>query len=109
MNILDIISGILGDDVKLGYLPDTPDEITAVFEYSAEQPFHSFGNTDFTENIQVRTRGKNSYTKAKETALTLDNYTDENISIIQTTPVFDIGRDSHERQEYTVNFKVYRR
>jgi len=33
MNILDIIGGILGNSVKLGYLPDALDEITAVFEY----------------------------------------------------------------------------
>ena len=110
MNILDKIAEILKDDtVKLGYLPDTPDDVTAVFEYQGGQPFHSFGNTDFTENIQVRTRGTNSYAKAKGIALALNNYTDENISIIQTTPVFDIGRDSHERQEYTVNFTAYRR
>ncbi len=109
MNILDIIGGILGNNVKLGYLPDNPDEITAVFEYQGDKPSHSFGSTDFTENIQVRTRGQNSYAKSKEIALTLNNYTDENISIIQTTSVFDIGRDSHGRQEYTVNFKIYRR
>ena len=110
MNILDKIAEILKDDtVKLGYLPDTPDDVTAVFEYQGGQPSHSFGNTDFTENIQVRTRGENSYSKAKEISLVLDNYTDEDLSIIQETPVFDIGRDSHGRQEYTVNFKIYRR
>ena len=109
MNILDIIGGILSGDVKLGFLPDTPDAVVAVFEYQGGQPSHSFGHTDFTENIQVRTRGVDSYAQAKAIALTLDNYTNEDISIIQTTPVFDIGRDSHGRQEYTVNFKVYRR
>ncbi|MDE5946338.1 MAG: minor capsid protein [Oscillospiraceae bacterium] len=110
MNILDKIADILKDDtVKLGYLPDKPDDITAIFEYQGGQPSHSFRHTDFTENIQIRTRGSNSYAKAQEIALILDNYTDKNISIIQITSVFDIGRDSHERQEYTVNFKIYRR
>ena len=110
MNILDKIAEILKDNtVKLGYLPDTPDDVTAVFEYQGGQPSHSFGITDFTENIQIRTRGENSYAKAREFSLILDNYTDENISIIQITPVFDIGRDSHGRQEYTVNFTAYRK
>ena len=110
MNILDKMAEILKDDtIKLGYLPDTPDDVTAVFEYQGGQPYHSFGNTDFTENIQIRTRGANSYSKAREIANILDNYADEDTSIIQTSPIFDIGRNSHERQEYTVNFTVYRR
>ena len=110
MNILDKIYSIIGDEtVKLGFLPDFPDDLSSVFEFSGSPPVHSFGGMDVIENIQLRTRGAESYEKISGFAAILNGYNDPEISIIQTTAILDIGRDDKKRQEYTVNFKIFRR
>lgn len=110
MNILDKLSSVLNDNtIKLGYLPDAPDDISVLTEYSGSPPSHSFGGMDITENVQLRTRGTNSYERISAIAGKLNRYSDSDISVIQTTNILDIGRDAKGRQEYTVNFKIYRR
>ena len=107
MNILDKLYSILrSDDLKLGYLPDTPDELTVITEYAGGSASRSFGSSDITENVQLRTRGAGAYDKISALAEKLDGYYDKDISVFQTSPVLDIGRDSKGRQEYTVNFKI---
>lgn len=70
---------------------------------------HSFGGTDIVENVQLRCRGERSYEKISAFTDKLNRYSDTEISVIQETAILDIGRDDKQRQEYTVNFKIYRR
>lgn len=114
MNILDKIKSVLNlPDVKLGYMPDKPDTVIGLFEYSGVPPDHHFGGTDFIDNIQVRCRADNSataYNLAKQVSNKLNRYHDKDISVIQSTPILDIGYDnaSPQRQEYTINFTIRR-
>lgn len=110
MNILDKLHQVLGSSasIKLGYFPDEPDDLSALTEYNGSPPVHSFGGTDITENIQLRSRGSNSYETISSLAATLNGYCDGEISVIQVSSVLDIGRDDKGRQEYTCNFKIFR-
>lgn len=112
MNILDKLSTIL-PGAYLGVMPDTPDTVTAIFEYESEPPKHSFDRTDISHGIQARTRAATSaqaYALAKTAQSTLNRFTDSEISVLQTTPILDIGVDEHNppRHEYTINFLVRR-
>ena len=90
MNILDKLGAVLNDStVKLGFLPDFPDDLSVLTEY--------------------RCRGERSYEKISAFTDKLNRYSDTEISVIQETAILDIGRDDKQRQEYTVNFKIYRR
>lgn len=107
MNILDKLSTILNDNtIKLGYLPDTPDDISVLREYSGNPPSHSFGGMDITDNVQLRTRGIDSYERISAIAAKLNRCSDSEISVIQATNILDVGRDAKGRQEYTVNFRI---
>lgn len=112
MNILDKIAAVLAlPDVKRGYLPDAPNNCIALFEYAAVPPDHHFGGTDYFHGLQVRCRDKDSnsaYQMAVSAQEKLNRYQDADISILQATPILDIGRDDKQRQEYTVNFTIRR-
>lgn len=114
MNILDKLSAVLNlPGLKLGYMPEKPDTIAALFEYDAAPPEHYFGGVDFVHGVQARCRSLNSaeaYGTARRVADALNRFYDGEISVIQTTPILDIGRDGANppRQEYTVNFKIRR-
>lgn len=116
MNILDKIKYCLNmpdTDIKLGYIPDKPDTVLALFEYSGRPPDHSFNCTDYIYNVQVRCRSDNSttaYQLAESVQAQLNRYHDGEISIIQATPILDIGYDdaNPQRQEYTINFEIRR-
>jgi len=114
MNILDKINSILNfPNIKLGYMPDKPDTVIGLFEYSGVPPNHHFGVTDFIDSVQVRCRADNSttaYNLAKSVSSKLNRYHDKAISVIQSTPILDIGYDNAnpQRQEYTVNFTIRR-
>lgn len=110
MNILDKLGAVLNDStVKLGFLPDFPDDLSVLTEYRGSPPVHSFGGTDIVENVQLRCRGERSYEKISAFTGKLNRCSDTEISVIQETAILDIGRDDKQRQEYTVNFKIYRR
>lgn len=114
MNILDKIATISGmSGAKLGFMPDKPDAMFGLFEYSGSPPEHSFGSTNHIHNVQVRTRDKTAataYAKAEAAANALNRYHDGEISILQTSSILDIGKDTANppRQEYTVNFEIRR-
>lgn len=114
MNILDKIKSVLNlPDVKLGYMPDKPDTVIGLFEYSGVPPDHHFGGTDFIDSVQVRCRADSSttaYNLAKSVSSKLNRYHDKEISVIQSTPILDIGYDNAnpQRQEYTINFTIRR-
>ena len=103
----------IGADVKLGFLPDKPDTVIALFEYQGEPPQHSFGHTDDIHNIQARTRALSTvqaYELAELVAERLHRYSDGNIAILRSSAILDIGHDgaNPQRKEYTVNFTVRR-
>lgn len=114
MNILDKVKSVLGmTDVKLGFMPDKPDTVVGLFEYSGVPPNHFFNATDYVQNVQARIRAVNSsaaYALAKSVSDKLNRYHDGEISIIQSTPILDIGYDNAnpQRQEYTINFTIRR-
>lgn len=110
MNILDKLHQVLGSspDIKLGYLPDEPNDLSVLTEYSGSPPSHSFGGTDFTANVQLRSRGADSYETISSLAEALNGFADGDISVIQVSSVLDIGRDDKGRQEYTCNFRIIR-
>lgn len=114
MNVLDLVETALGmEGVFKGYWPDQPDSAVGLFEYQGAPPEHHFGGTDFAENVQVRSRDLfpiAAYNKAVTVAMTLNHYNDGTISILQTSPVLDIGKDSANppRHEFTVNFEIRR-
>jgi len=112
MNILDKVKTVLNmPDVKLGFMPDSPDAVIILFEYQPPPPEHHFGGTDFIQNVQARIRdttAAEAYAKAKTVAEKLNRYSDAEISVLQSTPILDIGRDEKLRQEYTVNFEIRR-
>jgi len=117
VNILDMISEILSmfqlPPVKMGFIPATPDECIALFEYKAVPPEHSFGGTDYIHGVQVRSRSldaEQAHANAYICEQALNLYHDGILSITQSTPILDIGCDSENpaRKEYTVNFTVRR-
>jgi len=111
---LDKVAAVLNQqNVFCGYQPDKPDSCTTLYEYAAEPPEHSFGSTEFLHGVQVRTRAlvaADAEALAESVASKLNHYHDAEISVIQTTPILDIGRDgaNPQRQEYTVNFTIRR-
>lgn len=117
-NILDLVEALLAGKAKLppvkkGFMPPEPDTCVGLFEYSGEPPNHSFGGTDIMHGLQVRSRALDAnaaYLNAMACVKVLNRYQDDEISILQSTAVLDIGRDSANpaRQEYTVNFTVRR-
>ncbi len=112
MNILDKIKNILNTDCAIkGYMPNAPDTMIGLFEYTARPPDHAFGGTDINHCVQVRCRDLdvgNAYHLAETASNTLNRYHDAEIAILQSAPILDIGRDSAGRQEYTVNFEIRR-
>lgn len=114
MNVLDKLKTVLDmADVKLGYMPDKPSTVIALFEYSGTLPDHHFGGTDFIDNVQVRCRADNSstaYNLAKTVSDKLNRYRDGDISALQTTPILDLGYNNMSPQliEYSINFTIRR-
>ena len=110
---LKIIDGTKLPTIKRGFMPANPDDCMGLFEYAAVPPEHSFGGTDIVQGLQVRSRAADATTahqNAQACANALNRYQDNEISILQSTAVLDIGRDNANpsRQEYTVNFTVRR-
>lgn len=113
INILTAVQAAMGVDAFLGFMPPTPDNVIALFEYTSTPPEHTFGATDFIYSVQLRVRDRTpevAYATAESLAANLNRYKDDHIVILQTSPVLDIGYDNANprRQEYTVNFNVRR-
>jgi hypothetical protein len=103
---------VLGDgNIFLGYLPSTPDNVTALFEYGGSRPIYSFGNINEVYNVQLRVRDLfpvDAYEQITYLDNIINRYSDGEVSIIRTTAILDIGKDNHnpQRHEYTANYKV---
>lgn len=114
MNILDKMKSVLAiPDVKLGFMPDTPPAMIGLFEYQSKPPEHHFGSVGQIYGLQVRVRDTTS-SAAYKTANTINEklkrYHDAEISVVQATPILDIGIDSANppRHEYTINYTIRR-
>ena len=109
-NILDIIDAILGtSNTFCGILPETPDALTALFEYQGAPPQQFFDATALSYNVQVRTRAKRAdeaYTRALDAQNKLNRYVSDTFVIRQVSSIIDIGQDTKNRKEYTVNFRI---
>jgi uncharacterized protein (UPF0261 family) len=114
VNILDKLEEILAPtQVIKGFMPADPDDVVALFEYQATPPSQFYGRTDFTHNVQVRCRSKDpaaAYAQCEAVANALNRYHDQQISIIQASPVLDLGKDgaNQPRREYTINLEIRR-
>lgn len=114
MNILDKLAMVLNKpNVVMGFMPAKPDAVIALFEYNPPPPDHSFDKTNYSHNVQVRVRDTTAaaaYATCEAVANLLDRYHDDEISVLQSTAILDIGMDNNNppRQEYTVNFTVRR-
>ena len=71
INILDKLGAVLNDStVKLGFLPDFPDDLSVLTEYRGSPPVHSFGGTDIVENVYSSGAGVRGHTKKSPHSLT---------------------------------------
>ncbi|GHU90277.1 hypothetical protein FACS1894202_09800 [Clostridia bacterium] len=114
MNILDAIAAILNiPGIFKGFLPDKPDTAVAVTEYDGgNAPAQYFGATAFSHSVQARSRSPDAaaaYQKAAQIAIKLNRHDNAGLSVLQTSPILDIGMDNKSRHEYTVNFKITRK
>lgn len=73
--------GTLGTDLFLGFMPDSPDIVTCLYEYAGSGPEDTFGVDDLPYNdklnIQVRCRGSlRGYQEAHDKATAVfENFT----------------------------------
>ena len=107
--------GILGEDLFIEYIPDSPDNCTSLFltgssgKGSASLPYD-------TATVQVRTRNVRSLEAynacnviynvlqgAKH--IILGEYTIVSIQALQNSPA-SMGRDDNGRQEFVQNYEV---
>ena len=98
---------------KLGFMPDKPDRMAGLFEFTLIPPSHTFSGTDVTHNVQLRVRDVSSdaaYKTAEKLNGRLNGYYDDEITVQQSTPVLDLGLDGANppRHEYTINYIVRR-
>jgi hypothetical protein len=113
-NILDLIlAALTPTEVYLGVMPPEPDTVLALQEYPATQPEHYFGSTSYIHNVQLRSRAPTAsvaFAAIDAAATKLNRYQDNQVSILQTNPILDIGRDDANppRYEYTANFTIRR-
>lgn len=112
MNILDALDEIMGiPNTFIQILPDKPDELIGLFEYSSVPPDHYFGSVLQTFSVQVRARAKkqdDARALAELAAQKLSQYDCEQFSIRQISNCIPIGQDQANppRWEFTVSFNV---
>lgn len=103
-------------NIKIGEMPDVPDNAIALFRSGGADPTHSFESRLFSNpTFQVRVRNISyamAETKAQQVALALDGLTEQTIngtryiSIMQQSDLLPIGKDSKGRSEFTLNFQA---
>lgn len=102
--------------IFVGDMPDAPDNIICLFQSGGFDPSHSFDSRQFEEpTFQVRIRNV-SYamadTKAQAIKDALDGQTEltingnRYISIFQQGDILPLGKDSKNRSELSLNFRV---
>jgi hypothetical protein len=109
-----------GDDVSIGGLPDTPDDVVVLEQYEGLSPIYKHEDTTKPAyerpSIQARTRSfdpEAAQLRAKQlmgalclTNVTLNGTFYQRVEAI--TSVIYIGLDTAKRHQYTVNFGVFK-
>lgn len=106
--------GVIGNDMFIGYLPDTPATAVVLTAYGgpSADPKHPWGDE---HRMQARVRGPApaSMTKAEQiirqlhalAGIQLGDWHVVDCVALQASPIY-IGRDGQGRDEYTVNFAI---
>lgn len=102
--------------IIIGEMPDTPNNVIALFRTGGADPNHTFEARAFSNpTFQVRVRNISyamAESKAQQVVLALDGLTEHTIngtryiSIMQQSDLLPLGKDSKGRSEFTVNFRV---
>lgn len=110
--------GTLGTNLFLGYLPNTPSTLIAVYEYAGRAPTQTLKATTPVENPRIQVVCRNaSYASAKTTARSVWNDLNVGSTILSgsqylaITPLqspFLLKRDSDERVLIAANFEAQR-
>jgi len=114
MGVCETIRGLLSAEshVNIGYFDDKYDNIVTVTPTGGMPPDHAFGAADPVvryPTIQVRVRDKSfsaGFTRTETILKLLSGYSGVGYAIHATTDILSIGRDSNNRAEFTVNFKI---
>lgn len=102
--------------IFLGDYPDMPDNIVTLYHSGGADPSHTFTSKEFEEpTFQVRIRNI-SYGMAEEKANAIKDALDGQteliingnryLSIFQQGDILPLGRDSRNRTELSLNFRV---
>jgi hypothetical protein len=102
--------------IFIGDYPDTPDNIITLFHSGGFDPSHSFTAKEFEEpTFQVRIRNT-SYAMASEKGELIKDALDGRtelvingnryLSVFQQGDILPLGKDSKNRTEFTLNFRV---
>jgi len=105
--------GMVGTDIFYGFMPDTPDNCIALFEYAGSPPdLHWDGEYP---GLQVRVRNK-SYAagreKIEQAKNTLHGLTEQTLGTTRYLLIKakqspeSLGRDANNRTEWVVNFTI---
>lgn len=112
-----IPSGVAAaSSIFLGDYPDTPNNMVALYQSGGADPSHTFTSRAFEQpTFQIRIRNLSyamAVSKAETIKDTLDGLTEQTIngnryvSIFQQGDILPLGKDSKNRSELTLNFRV---
>jgi len=118
--LLDGVSGTglaQGTNLFVSVLPETPDAIVAVFDYSGSDPEQNFEY--WRPSVQVRVRGaREDYETVYQLAIAIRAYL---VALHNTTigdtryigiwakgDIMSLGRDNNNRPELSINFQIHR-
>ena len=106
-----------GTNLFISILPELPDAIVAVFDYSGSDPEQNFAY--WRPSVQVRVRGaREAYEAAYQLAMDIRAYlvASHNVTINGSRyigiwakgDIISLGRDGNNRPELSVNFAIHR-
>lgn len=106
-----------GSNLFVSVLPESPDAIVAIFDYSGEDPEQNIEY--WRPSVQVRVRGaREDYETAYQLAMNIKALlvASHNITIGDTRyigiwskgDIISLGRDNNQRPELSMNFQIHR-
>lgn len=114
--------GTLGTDIFIGMMPDEPDAILALYEYSGHGPVDTMGGAPEFEGLSLQLRGRGAerdyqavHTKMVSAAASLHAIVNEPVSaheylrVRQDNGPYLIAVDTGDRPVLASNFTVWRR
>jgi len=110
MSILDIVLSWLSvqSDVKVSVLPDAPDALVSLREYSGRPPDQYFDGIGYHYSVQVLCRAltyDDAHSRAQQVQSDLQTQR-AGYLIVQSAGILDIGQDERDRRECTINYKI---